>query len=131
MTASSPRSTSRIVQVLQRQNSVTSMQAIPPSLSDPTSIRSHGTPRTDVDSASFVFQILSSDWKIAFASEALSHIVHRPLDELIGPTIDECYPSIAQTSFFYAAQSCMAERSHSRHVGTFPDVGNLDSLASR
>lgn len=73
-------------------------------------------------SASAPLQILSADWRILFANEALARRAGHPLPAILGRSLGECFPGAFETEFFSMLEKCMKERISARHTGNLPGV---------
>lgn len=55
-------------------------------------------------------QILSPDWRYVYVNEAAARQGRVSRDALLGKTMPECYPGIAETPMFATLQRCMRDR---------------------
>jgi PAS domain S-box-containing protein len=55
-------------------------------------------------------QIIGFDWRYLYFNGTMEKQSRRPMSELIGRTMQECWPGIAETELFTILKNCMEER---------------------
>lgn len=101
------------------------MQTLPATVPAPLSIRPYDSPRLEGDTANCLIQVVSADWRIIFANDQFASALNRPLPEIIGSDLRECFPGMSQTPFFSVAQACMEQRRSRKYVRTFSSSEDL------
>ncbi|MBI2420163.1 MAG: PAS domain S-box protein [Ignavibacteriales bacterium] len=68
-------------------------------------------------------QIVGFDWKYQYLNKAAIAFSRQPLDDLIGRTIQECYPGFGDTAMYRALNKSMTERVYNEFedVFVYPD----------
>lgn len=56
------------------------------------------------------FQVIDEDWRYLYVNETVAKHGHRKKEELIGKTMMECYPEIAETPMFKQLERSKNER---------------------
>ena len=55
-------------------------------------------------------QVVGFDWRYLYVNDAVCKHGRRPREELLGRTMQECYPGIDETAMFRSLERCMKER---------------------
>jgi signal transduction histidine kinase/DNA-binding NarL/FixJ family response regulator len=68
-------------------------------------------------------QVIGFDGTYLFVNDAVVAQAHRPREELLGRSMEECFPGISATPMFSVLRRCMEERVHLRleNEFTYPD----------
>ncbi|MDP2825475.1 MAG: PAS domain S-box protein [Sulfuritalea sp.] len=68
-------------------------------------------------------QIVGFDWRYRYINSAAEGHNRRPREEMLGRTVMECWPRIAETEFYALLTSCMEQRTthHLDHEFVLPD----------
>ncbi|MCC6876068.1 MAG: response regulator [Sandaracinaceae bacterium] len=64
-------------------------------------------------------QVIGFDWRYLYVNERAASQGRRPKEELLGRTMQECYPGIDQTPMFGFLRRCMLERIRDRMENEF------------
>ena len=72
--------------------------------------QSEGNLRQMLDAMLEGCQIISSDWRYRYLNDAAQAHNRRPREELLGRTMMECWPGIAESEVFALVKRCMEQR---------------------